>query len=81
MKPEPLFGFLPLPVPLIISSFLGIVKVTRFLLPEIHLDHLKPLYWVDGHHNVKITPSRVTKSVNTPAVVPSVTSILGISLL
>jgi hypothetical protein len=81
MKPEPLFGFLPLPMPLIISSFWGIVKVTCFLLPEIHLDHLKPLYWLDGHHNVKITPSRVTESVYTPAVIPSVTSSLGNSLL
>jgi len=81
MKPEPLFGCLPLPMPLIISSFWGIVEATHFLLPAIHFDHLKPLYWLDGHCNVKITPSRVTEPVYTPAVMPSVTSSLGTSLL
>jgi len=79
MKPEPLFGFLPLPMPLIFSSFGGIVKVTCFLLPAIHFDHLKLLYWLDGHCNIKITPSRVTEPVYTPAVMPSVTSSLGTS--
>jgi len=79
MKPEPLFGFLPLPMPLIFSSFGGIVKVTCFLLPAIHFGHLKLLYWLDGHCNIKITPSRVTEPVYTPAVMPSVTSSLGTS--